>query len=288
MDNITSITVLDNAIGIKRINNSDYISLTDIAKHVNENDPSGVIRNWMSNKNSFDFYSLWEELNNPDFNSVELHGIKNESSLNRFTMTPNTWKKEFNAIGIIPSAGKHSKGTFAHPDIALEFATWLDPVFKLYIIKEFQNLKNNEQYQYNVEWNIRRLLVKSNYKIHTDSIMLNLITPKLTKEQINYKYAEEANVLNVALFGMTAKQFKEKYPLAKGNMRDNTTLAHLMVLANLESLNAIMIQDKISQSERIIKLNEVALQQLPILIEEKNINKLKNEATKILGGNING
>ena len=284
MNNLTSITALDKQIQIKRIEKTDYISLTDMAKYVNSDDPSGVIRNWMSNKNSFEFYSLWEELNNPDFNSVELHGIKNEAGLNRFTMTPNRWKKDFNSIGIIPSGGKYSTGTFAHPDIALEFASWLDPVFKLYIIKEFQKLKNDEKYQYGIEWNVRRMLVKSNYKVHTDAIMLNLLSPNLSKEQINFKYANEANLLNVALFGMTAQEFKKQYPNAKGNMRDNTTLAHLMVLSNLENLNAVMINDKIPQKDRLIKLNEVAKYQLPILIEEKNIKMLENKNKMLDGG----
>ena len=169
----------------------------------------------MSTRNSFSFYSLWEELNNPDFNSVKSHGIKiDEVPYNRFTMTPNRWKKEFNAIGIIPSSGKYSKGTFAHPDIALEFASWIDPAFKLYLIKEFERLKHNETYQERIEWSVRRSLSKTNYRIHTDSIKENIV-PTLTDKQKLFIYANEADVINVALFGMTAKEWRENNPIKK-------------------------------------------------------------------------
>ena len=174
----------------------------------------------MSTRNSFSFYSLWEELNNPDFNSVKSHGIKiDEVPYNRFTMTPNRWKKEFNAIGIIPSSGKYSKGTFAHPDIALEFASWIDPAFKLYLIKEFERLKHNETYQERIEWSVRRSLSKTNYRIHTDSIKENIV-PTLTDKQKLFIYANEADVINVALFGMTAKEWRENNPDKEGNIRD--------------------------------------------------------------------
>ena len=204
----TEIIVQENKIGIFRFGNVNYISLTDLARQANSKDPSGVIRNWMSNKNSFDYYSLWEELNNENFNSVESHRIKiNEVGYNRFTMTPNRWKKDFNAIGIIPSSGKYSIGTFAHPDIAFEFASWISPEFKLYIIEDYQRLKNDENSRLSLNWNLNREIAKLNYRIHTDAIKNHLIPPELTQEQISYKYANEADMLNVVLFGKTAKQW---------------------------------------------------------------------------------
>ena len=261
-----------------RIGDVDYISLTDLAKYANSFDPSGVIRNWMSNKNSFDFYNLWEELNNENFNSVESHQIKiNEVGYNRFTMTPSRWKKQFNAIGIIPSSGKYSIGTYAHPDIAFEFASWLSPEFKLYLIKEFQRLKKNEAYQEKVEWHANRILSKTNYAIHTDAVK-NYIVPKLTDKQKKFVYAEEADVLNVALFGMTAKEWRDDNPeLAKyGNIRDYTDLLHLVILNNLENTNAEFIKLGLNQSDRLIKLNESAINQMEVLKNNKGIQKLIN------------
>lgn len=273
MDNriITIMNVNANDIRVMRIENEDYISLTDLASYVNSNDPSGVIRNWMSNKNSFEFYSLWEELYNPNFKSVESHGIKmTEVPYNRFTMTPTRWKKEFNAIGIIPSSGKYSKGTFAHSDIALEFASWLDPAFKIYLIHEFKRLKSNESYEEKIEWSVRRCLSKTNYRIHTSSIKEKIV-PKLTNKQKNLVYASEADVINVALFGCTAKEWREKNPNLEGNIRDYTDILHLVVLSNLEVLNANMIDNNISQSDRLEKLNIAAMKQLNILLNDKNI-----------------
>ena len=268
---ITKMHVKDNLVKVMRVNGVDYISLTDLASYINPNDPSGVIRNWMSTRNSFSFYSLWEELNNPDFNSVKSHGIKiDEVPYNRFTMTPNRWKKEFNAIGIIPSSGKYSKGTFAHPDIALEFASWIDPAFKLYLIKEFERLKYNETYQERIEWSVRRSLSKTNYRIHTDSIKENIV-PTLTDKQKLFIYANEADVINVALFGMTAKEWKENNPDKEGNIRDYTDILHLVVLSNLEVLNASMIENNISQKDRLEKLNKTARRQINILTNDSNI-----------------
>lgn len=235
---ITKMHVKDNLVKVMRVNGVDYISLTDLASYINPNDPSGVIRNWMSTRNSFSFYSLWEELSNPDFNSVKSHGIKiDEVPYNRFTMTPNRWKKEFNAIGIIPSSGKYSKGTFAHPDIALEFASWIDPAFKLYLIKEFERLKHNETYQERIEWSVGRSLSKTNYRIHTDSIKENIV-PILTDKQKLFIYANEADVINVALFGMTAKEWRE---------------------------------NNISQKDRLEKLNTTARRQINILTNDSNV-----------------
>lgn len=268
---ITKMHVKDNLVKVMKVNGVDYISLTDLASYINPNDPSGVIRNWMSTRNSFSFYSLWEELNNPDFNSVKSHGIKiDEVPYNRFTMTPNRWKKEFNAIGIIPSSGKYSKGTFAHPDIALEFASWIDPAFKLYLIKEFERLKYNETYQERIEWSVRRSLSKTNYRIHTDSIKENIV-PTLTDKQKLFIYANEADVINVALFGMTAKEWRENNPDKEGNIRDYTDILHLVVLSNLEVLNASMIENNISQKDRLEKLNKTARRQINILTNDSNV-----------------
>ena len=277
MDITTELNVNDNKIGILRIGNVDYVSLTDLAKSVNKSDPSGVIRNWMSNKNSFDFYSLWEELHNENFNSVESHRIKiEEVGYNRFTMTPNRWKREFNAIGIIPSSGKYSKGTFAHPDIAFEFASWLSPEFKLYLITEFERLKQNEAYQNKIDWNANRILSKANYTIHTNAIK-EFIVPNLTEDQKKYVYANEADVLNVALFGMTAKEWRDRNPeLAKhGNMRDYADILQLVILNNLQNTNAELIAEGLSQHERLIRLNNTAKKQYHILSKNKNIVKLE-------------
>ncbi|MBR0426687.1 MAG: KilA-N domain-containing protein [Clostridia bacterium] len=262
-------------VRVMRVDNVDYISLTDLAKYQNENDPSGVIRNWMSNKNSFDFYNLWEELHNENFNSVESHRIKiDEVGYNRFTMTPNRWKKEFNAIGIIPSSGKYSIGTFAHPDIAFEFASWLNVEFKLYLITEFERLKQNESYQNKIDWSVRRELAKTNYRIHTDSIKENII-PILTEKQKLYVYANETDILNVALFGMTAKEWKDKNPTLDGNMRDYANILQLVILSNLENLNSEMIAQGIEQKTRLERLNEIAKKQYNILQDSKGIKKLE-------------
>ena len=271
----TQMNVNNKLVRVMRVENVDYISLTDLAKYQNENDPSGVIRNWMSNKNSFDFYNLWEELHNENFNSVESHRIKiDEVGYNRFTMTPNRWKKEFNAIGIIPSSGKYSIGTFAHPDIAFEFASWLNVEFKLYLITEFERLKQNESYQNKIDWSVRRELAKTNYRIHTDSIKENII-PILTEKQKLYVYANEADILNVALFGMTAKEWKDKNPTLDGNMRDYANILQLVILSNLENLNSEMIAQGIEQKTRLERLNEIAKKQYNILQESKGIKKLE-------------
>lgn len=271
----TQMNVNNKLVRVMRVDNVDYISLTDLAKYQNESDPSGVIRNWMSNKNSFDFYNLWEELHNENFNSVESHRIKiDEVGYNRFTMTPNRWKKEFNSIGIIPSSGKYSIGTFAHPDIAFEFASWLNVEFKLYLITEFERLKQNESYQNKIDWSVRRELAKTNYRIHTDSIKENII-PILTEKQKLYVYANEADILNVALFGMTAKEWKDKDPTLDGNMRDYANILQLVILSNLENLNSEMIAQGIEQKTRLERLNEIAKKQYNILQDSKGIKKLE-------------
>ena len=272
----TEMNVNNEKISVMRIGNEEYISLSDLAKYANPTDPSGVIRNWMSNKNSFEFYSLWEELNNENFNSVESHRIKiEEVGYNRFTMTPSRWKKDFNAIGIIPSSGKYSAGTFAHSDIALEFASWLSPEFKLYLIKEFERLKRNEAYQEKIDWNASRILSKANYKIHTDAIKKSIVPNLVTDNQKKHAYSTEADLLNVALFGMTAKEWKDKNSGLKGNQRDYADIRQLLVLCNLETINATMINDKIAQPTRLEKLNKIAIEQLKILEKDENLTKLK-------------
>lgn len=266
----TKINVKDNLIGVMRINNKDYISLTDLARYKNESNPGDVIIKWMSNKSSFDFYCLWEELFNEDFKLAESREFKKDSANQSFTMSPSRWISMTNAKGFVTKRGKYDGGTFAHPDIALEFASWIDPAFKLYLIQEFERLKYNESYQEQIEWSVRRSLSKTNYKIHTDSIKENIV-PTLTEYQKNFIYANEADVINVALFGMTAKEWRENNPNLDGNIRDYTDILHLVVLSNLEVLNASMIENNINQKERLEKLNRTAKKQLEVLINDKNI-----------------
>ena len=266
---ITSMNVQDKEVRVMRVGNEDYISLTDIARYKNENDPSDVIKKWMSNLDSVEFLGLWEDISNDDFNSAEFRRIKNDSPKKSFIITPSQWCSRVNAIGIIPSKGKYSVGVFAHSDIALEFASWIDTSFKLYLIKEFKRLKIDESLRLKEEWSVRRLLTKTNYKIHTNSIKENLV-PRLSDQQKRFIYASEADVLNVALFGMTAKEWRELNPGLDGNIRDYTDTLHLIVLSNLEVLNAAMIDNNVSQSERLDKLNLTAINQLNILIENNN------------------
>lgn len=279
---ITKINVKDNLIGIMRVENKDYISLTDLARYKNESNPGDVIIKWMSNKSSFDFYCLWEELFNEDFKLSESREFKNDSANQSFTMSPSRWISMTKAKGFVSKRGKYDGGTFAHPDIALEFASWIDPAFKLYLIQEFERLKYNEKYQGQIEWSVRRSLSKTNYKIHTESIKENIV-PTLTEYQKTYVYANEADVINVALFGMTAKQWREKNPNLVGNIRDYTDILHLVVLSNLEVLNANMIENNINQKERLEKLNSTAKKQLQILINDKNIMGIeKNNNLKLI------
>lgn len=273
---VAEINVQQDVVRVRRVGEIDYISLTDLASHVNADDPSGVIRNWMSNKNSFDFYGLWEELNNDNFNSVEFHRIKTEEApYNRFTMTPRRWRKEFGAIGIIPGAGKYSGGTYAHPDIAFEFASWLSPEFKLYLIKEFERLKASEAYQQEIEWQSNRLLAKTNYVIHTDAVK-SYIVPLVSNRQRGHVYANEADVLNVALFGLTAKEWREQNPdkAKNGNIRDSADMMQLVVLSNLESMNAEMIRAGLAQGDRLVRLNDMARRQMDTLRNNIRVSKL--------------
>ena len=267
---ITKMHVKDNLVKVMRVNGVDYISLTDLARYKNSNNPGDVIIKWMSNKSSFDFYSLWEELFNEDFKLAEFREFKNDAANNSFTMSPSRWISSTNSKGFISKRGKYDGGTFAHPDIALEFASWIDPAFKLYLIKEFERLKFNETYQERIEWSVRRSLSKTNYRIHTDSIKENIV-PTLTDKQKLFIYANEADVINVALFGMTAKEWRENNPDKEGNIRDYTDILHLVVLSNLEVLNASMIENNISQKDRLEKLNKTARRQINILANDGNI-----------------
>ena len=270
----TKMTVKDTTISVIRINNIEFISLTDLAKYQNSSDPSFTVKNWLRRVSTIDYIGLWEQLHNSSFNLVEFDQIKTEYGKNSFAMSPTQWIKRTNAIGIISKGGKYSIGTFAHPDIAFEFASWLSPEFKLYLITEFERLKINESYQNKVEWSVKRELSKTNYIIHTDSIK-ECIVPTLTEKQKQYVYANEADVLNVALFGMTAKEWRDNNLDLNGNIRDYTDVLHLVVLANLENLNAEMIKNGIPQKERIVKLNSIAKRQLKLLSDSSSIKRLE-------------
>lgn len=258
------ITVLDQEI---HINKNDYFSLTDIAKYKNPEAPADVVKNWMRRKDTIEFIGLWERLNNPNFNMVEFDQFKNEAGHNYFTMAPKKWIDGVNAIGIISKAGKYNGGTYAHKDIALQFASWISPEINLYIIKEFQRLKADEQKQ--LGWTVKRELAKINYRIHTDAIKDNIIIPlEISKEQASFVYANEADVLNVALFGMTAREWIDKNPDKKGNIRDYAEVSQLVCLSNLENLNAYLIERGLTQPERLIELNKAAIRQMKVLAEE--------------------
>ena len=237
-----------------------------IAKYRNDNDPRFVIQNWMRNRNTVEFLAVWEELHNPDFNRVQFEAVRSEAGLNRFVMTPTKWIEQTNAIGIVSKAGRYGGGTYAHSDIAMAFATWISPEFQLYIMKDYRRLKQDENSRFSLDWNLNRALSKVNYRIHTDAVKENLIPPELTPEQIAYTYASEADLLNVALFGQTAKQWKNNNPGKKGNVRDDANLNQLLVLANMESYNAILIEQGKSQSERLILLRNLAIRQMDTLV----------------------
>ena len=270
----TVMNVNESEVRVMRIDNEDYISLTDLARYKNPDDPSDVIKKWLSNYDTIEFLGLWEELSNENFNSAEFSLIKIEAPKKSFTMSPSQWCTRVNAKGMTYSKGKYSIGTFAHSDIALEFASWIDNLFKLYLIREFKRLKYNESYQNKIEWSVRRSLSKTNYKIHTDSIKENIV-PKLTEKQKQFIYAEEADVINVALFGMTAREWRETNPDLEGNIRDYTDILHLVILSNLEILNANMIENNINQKNRLEKLNEIAQKQIEILKDNKKIKEIE-------------
>ena len=270
----TKINVKDNLVSIMRIGNTDYISLTDLARYKNPIEPKDVIKNWMRAKTNIEFLSVWENMYNPKIKGVEIDTFKSEAGSHYFTMSPQRWIKETNAIGIISKSGNNG-GTYAHPDIAFAFASWISPEFNLYLIKEFERLKRNESYQRQIEWSVRRELTKTNYRIHTDSIKQNLI-PTLTEQQKQFIYASEADILNVALFGMTAKEWKDKNPELNGNMRDYANILQLVILSNLENLNAEMIKQEMTQKDRLERLNDIAKHQYNILQDNTGIKKLEN------------
>ncbi len=262
-------------VGLFTRRDVDYMSLTDIARYKNSDDPRYAIQNWMKTRATIEFIGLWEVINNCAFNRVNFDTFKNEAGVNSFVLTPKKWITATGAIGIISKPGRYG-GTYAHKDIAFEFATWISAEFKLYLIKEFQRLKEEENEKKQLGWSVRRTLAKVNYKIHTDAIKEHIIPALITREQANIVYANEADVLNIALFGMTAKEWREKNKDKKGNIRDYADVRQLVCLANLESLNAEFIRQEIPQSERLRILNEIAVTQMRSLLNCPSINKLEN------------
>ena len=244
---------------------NEYISLTDIARYRNSDDPRFAIQNWMRNRNTIEFLGLWETLHNPNFNRVQFDTFKNEAGLNRFVMTPSKWIDLTGAIGIITKAGRYGSGTYAHSDIAMEFASWISSEFKLYLMKDYRRLKYDENSRLSLSWNLNREISKLNYRVHTDAIQQNLLPSELTKEQQSYVYADEADVLNVALFGMTSAQWRAQNQGKKGNIRDYASIQQLLVLANLESYNALLIEQHQPQSSRLQSLRDMAIKQLQAL-----------------------
>jgi KilA-N domain len=259
-------------VRVKSIDDDDFICLTDIAKSKNPDHPDDLIRNWLRNRNTLELIGIWEKLHNPSFNPVEFDGIRNQAGLNSFTLTPKQWTSATNAVGIQSRAGRHG-GTYAHKDIAFEFASWVSVEFKLYLIKEFQRLKNDEQRQ--LGWDIKRHLTKINYRIHTDAVKNNLIPTELSPPQISMVYASEADLLNMALFGTTAQQWRSDHPDDQGNMRDYANVAQLVCLANLETLNAHLIKQGLPSAERVTLLNTTAIEQMRLLTIDTGVRKLE-------------
>ncbi|WP_080902825.1 KilA-N domain-containing protein [Parabacteroides sp. Marseille-P3160] len=266
---MAKITVKDTSVSVIKINDEDYISLTDMLK---AKDGEFFFSNWLRNRNTVEFLGIWEKLNNPTFNYVEFDIIKSQAGLNSYRLSAKDWMQKTNAIGIIAKTGRYG-GTYAHKDIAFEFAMWISPEFKVYLIREFQRLKTEEQAQ--VGWNAKRELSKINYRIHTDAIKHNLIPAKVTAKQASIIYANEADVLNVAMFGMTAKQWRETNSELKGNIRDYATINELICLSNMENLNAVFIDNGIPQGQRLLKLNRIAIQQMRVLEGDDNRKLLK-------------
>ena len=270
MANATKIEVEGGSISILRNQNEDYVSLTDMAKYKNTENTGLVISHWLSTRFAVDFLGIWEQINNHNFNLTEFSKIRFDAGTNGYVLSVKQWIERTNAIGIISSSGRYG-GTYAHKDIAFEFGSWLSPEFKYYLIREYQRLKDEEQAQ--LGWSAKRELAKINYRIHTDAIKQNLIPPELTPQQKSFVYADEADMLNVAMFGMTAKQWREANPDLKGNIRDYATINQLICLSNMENLNAVFINDGLPQSKRLEKLNQIAIQQMKVLenIEERKL-----------------
>ena len=270
----SSIEVQGASIAVLSQNQQDFICLTDIARFKNAERSDDLVRNWLRSRFTVEFLGIWEKLHNPIFNSVEFDGIRMQTGLNSFVLTPKQWIEKTGAVGIISSAGRYG-GTFAHKDIAFEFASWVSVEFKLYLIKEFQRLKDEESDRLNLNWNLQRTLAKINYRIHTDAIKEKLIPSVITKQQATLLYANEADLLNVALFGQTAKEWRDTNPKAEGNIRDYAPLEQLVVLTNLESLNSVFIRQDMPQPERLRKLNEIAITQMRTLLSANNVKRLK-------------
>jgi hypothetical protein len=252
----------------------DYISLTDIARHKDDIHMDDIVKNWMRNRNTIELLGFWEQLHNPGFKPVEFDGFRKQAGLNSFTMTPKKWIQSTCAVGIISKAGRYG-GTYAHKDIAFEFASWISIEFKLYLIKEFQRLKDDENNRLKLEWNLQRTISKINYRIHTDAIKANLIPSELTRQQVQIVYANEADILNMSLFGQTAKDWRGENPKKEGNIRDEATLEQLVVLSNLESINSVLIHQGLKQSDRLMQLNSIAITQMKSLIDNNVIKRLK-------------
>ena len=262
MDKKNEMVVKDAVIRTLSKDGIDYICITDIARQKNWLDPNGVIANWMRNRNTIEFLGIWETLYNPDFNPLEFEGFRQQAGLNAFTLSPSRWIDATNAKGIISQSGRYG-GTYAQTDIAFEFASWISVEFRLYLVKEFQRLKTAEQQL--IGWTAKRELSKINYRIHTDAIKQNLVPEEVSEKQVSFIYANEADVLNVALFGMTAKEWREANPTLKGNIRDYATINQLICLSNMENLNAVFINDGLPQAERLRRLNAIAIQQMTVL-----------------------
>ena len=277
----TEIIVKEQRINVLRIDYKEFISLTDLARYANPEEPKIPIYAWMRNKDVIAYLGLWEQLNNENFKGHEFETFENQAGKNSFYMSPQKWIKETNAVGIISKSGNNG-GTYARSDIALEFASWLSPEFKLYVIQEFERLKKNEAYHNKIDWHANRVLSKVSYVVHTDAIK-NIIVPTLTEKQKKFVYAEEADVLNVALFGITAKEWRESNPeiADKGNIRDYTDLLHLVILNNLENINAELIEMKIPQNERLVRLNNIARKQMELLKNNKSFNNLTYIENKV-------
>ena len=267
-----TLIVKKQAINISIVDNEEYISLTDIARYKNIENPKGVIQNWLRNRNTIEFLGIWELIHNPNFKGIEFEAFKKEAGLNSFTLAPQKWIESTDAMGLVSKSGKGG-GTYAHRDIAFEFASWVSVEFKIYLIQEFERLKENEQRE--IGWSAKRELSKINYMIHTDAIKNNLIPKELTNKQVNLVYAEEADVLNMALFGMTAKEWREKNPNKKGNIRDYASINELICLANLENTNSIFINEGMKQPDRLYKLNQIAISQMKILTKDNERRLLK-------------
>jgi hypothetical protein len=265
---MAKIKVLNQDVSLQTVKEEDYISLTDIARYKNQERTDDLIRNWLRNRNTLEFLGIWERLNNPGFNPIEFDGIKSQAGLNSFTLTPKQWIESTGAIGILSKAGRYG-GTYAHKDIAFEFASWVSVEFKLYLIKEFQRLKEDERKT--LGWDIRRNLAKINYRIHTDAIQQHLIPPTLGAQQTSLVYASEADVLNLALFGQTAAQWRAANPGNKGNMRDEADVTQLVCLSNLENLNALFIAEGMPQQQRLERLNQIAIHQMTLLARDERM-----------------